>query len=156
MLDFKRRLAEYYIHANHQAKRRKSAWNLILIPFCFGAAVAIGFVLFRLVWIFHTLFYPEHELREFWQRGISIGSFFPSFLMVFSIVPGAAGAGFIVGNSLGWLIRPARCTFETEAKGYSGTTSREAMGGLFKFTIWALPIGLLVALAAAYFLKSLS
>jgi len=150
-----RRVAAYYIAARHRAQRRKSPWNFILVPLCFGSAIAVGYALFKLVWLFHTFFYPDHQLRDFWQSGITFRSFVPSFLMVFSLMPGALGTGFMFGNVVAWLVPPARRTFDAEAQGYPGTSFPQAMGGLFKFTLWTLPSGLAVALTAAYFLKSL-
>lgn len=151
----KQRVTKFYFGARQRAQRRKSPWNLILIPLCFGSAIAFGYALFRLIWLFHTIFYPAHELGEFWRDGISFESFLPSFLMVFSVVPGAIGIGFMFGNLLAWLVGPARRIIDAEARGYPGTTFRAAMRGLFRFTAWTLPVGLLIALTAAYFLKSL-
>ncbi|SRR6266542_3369523 len=149
------RSAKYYADAGHRAKRRKSPWNAILLPLCGGSAIAIGYALFRVVWLFHVAFYPNHQLREFWQGGISLRSFVPSFLMVFSLAPGSVAAGFMLGNLLAWLIPPARHAFDGEARGFPGTRFRASMGGLFKMLVWTLPTGLAIALAAAYFLKSL-
>jgi hypothetical protein len=147
--------AKYYAEARHRAGRRKSPWNLILIPLCAGSAIAIGYALFRVVWLFHVGVYPDHRLRDFWQKGISFGSFVPSFLMVFALAPGSLAAGFLLGNVLAWLVPPARHAFEAEAGGFPGTTFRESMAGLFRMAMWTLPGGLAVALAAAYLLKSL-
>jgi len=147
--------AEYYAAARHRAQRRKSAWNALLIPFCFGGWLVVWYGLFRLVWLFHVAIYPEHQFRDFWQAGISFWSFVPSFLMVFSLMPGAIVVGFMLGNILLWLIAPARRIFEAESRGYAGTSFRDSMRGLFRFGVWLLPIGLVIAFAAAYFLKSL-
>jgi hypothetical protein len=146
---------KYYAEARHRATRRKSPWNLILIPLCGGSAIAVGYALFRVVWLFHVALYPNHQLREFWREGISFRSFVPSFLMVFSLVPGSVAVGFMLGNLLAWLIRPARHVFDAEARGSPGPSFRTSMQGLFKMIVWTLPSGLAIALAAAYFLKAL-
>jgi hypothetical protein len=145
----------FFANARNRAKRRKSPWNLILIPLCLGSAIAINCGLFMVVWAFHTYFYPAHQLNDFWQPGISGKSFVPSFLMVFALLPGSIAAGFMVGNALAWLVAPARRTFEAEARGYPGTSFRAAMSGLFALAVIALPIGLVISLASAYFLPSL-
>jgi|SRR5947207_706469 len=147
--------AKYYAEARHRAKRRESPWNVILIPFCGGSAIAIGYGLFRIVWLFHLVFYPNDQLPEFWQEGITFRSLVPSFLMVFSLAPGSVAVGFMLGNLLAWLIPPARHVFDAEARGFPSTSFRASMGGLFKMAVWTLPSGLAIALAAAYFLKSL-
>jgi len=127
----------------------------LLIPFCFGAWLGTWYRLFRLVWLFHVAIYPEHQLQEFWQQGIGFRSFVPSFLMVFALMPGAIVVGFMIGNILLWLIPAVRRIFEAEARGYPGTSFRDSMRGLFRVGVWLLPMGLVVAFGAAYFLKSL-
>jgi len=147
--------AKYFAEARHRAGRRKSPWNAILFLLCGGSAVAIGYALFRAVWRFHVAFYPDHQLPQFWQEGISFRSFVLSFLMVFGLAPGSVAAGFMLGNLLAWLIPPARRVFDAESGGFPSTSFRASMGCLFKIAVWTLPGGVAVALAAAYFLKSL-
>ena len=107
------------------------------------------------MWTFHAAIYPEHQLEQFWPRGISAAGFILSFLMMFSIAPAAMALGFMLGNILIWLIPPARRVLDAEAKGYLGTSFVESMRGICKFFVWALPIGFTVALTAAYLLNSL-
>lgn len=147
--------AKCYAEATHRANRRKGPWNLILVPLCGGSAIAIGYALFRIVWRFHVAFYPDHQLRDFWQEGIALPSLVPSILMVLSLVPGSMATGFMLGNLLAWLITPARRVFDAEAQGFPGTGLAESMRGLFKMAVWTLPSGLAIAFAAAYSLKSL-
>lgn len=155
MRNLAQKAAAYYAGARHRAKRRKSPWNILLLILGFGAWLAAWYGLFRLVWLFHVRFYPEHQLRDFWRAGISFHSFVPSFLMVFSLVPAALTIGFLFTNSVFWQIKPIRRIFETEAHSHAGTSFRDSMRFLLKACAWALPVGLGVALAAAYFLKSL-
>ena len=149
------RIAGYYAGARQRAQRRKSPWNALLILFCFAAWFGIWYALFRLVWLFHISLYPEHQLSAFWKEGISFRSFVPSFLMVFSLMPAAMIVGFMLGNILFWLVTPLRWIFEAEACGYPGTSFRDTMRILFMICVWVLPISLLIAFLAAYFLKSL-
>ena len=142
-------------NARLRAQRRRSPWNLILIPLGFGYIIGVNYLLFRIVWAFHTLFYPSHELHAFWQSGITLASFIPSFLMVFALTPGSIGAGLMIGNLLAWTVAPARRTFNAEARGYPGTDFRSAMRGLWSFVCVTLPAGMILALVSAYFLKSL-
>jgi hypothetical protein len=146
---------KYYEEARHRATRRKSPWNLILIPLCGGSAIAIAYGLFRAVWLFHTVFYPSHELSHFWRRGITARSLFLSFLMVFAPALGSIPMGFMIGNLLAWLIPPARRTFDSEAQGFPDTGFLDSMRGLLRLAAWTLPPGVFIALAAAYFLTSL-
>ncbi|MGA3163634.1 MAG: hypothetical protein ABSD77_05480 [Verrucomicrobiota bacterium] len=146
---------EYYGRARHRAGRRKSAWNAFLIPFSLVAWAGIWYLLFRLVWLFHVAFHPDHELTDFWQKDIGFRNGVLSFLMVFSLVPGAGTLGFVLTNIFFRLIPWARRAFDAEAKDYPGTSFRKSMRGLYKICIWTLPSGLLIAFIAAYFLKSL-
>ena len=150
-----KRLADFYLNARRRSQRRKSAWNILLFLVCFGCWLACWYVLFWLVWTFHAAIYPEHQLGQFWPRGISAAGFLLSFLMMFSIAPAAMALGFMLGNILIWLIPPARRVLDAEAKGYLATSFVESMRGIFKFFVWALPIGFAVALTAAYLLNSL-
>jgi hypothetical protein len=92
------RVNEWYSRARHRARRRKSAWNLILVPFAFAGGLGAWYGLFRLVWAFHVAVYPEHSLQDFWREGTSFSSFVPSFLMVFAVAPGAMCLGFVMAN----------------------------------------------------------
>lgn len=117
--------------------------------------LAIWYALFRLIWLFHVALYPEHQLGEFWRSDISFRSFACSFLMIFSLMPGAIVVGFMLGNVVFWLIPPARRTFDMEARDYPGTSFRDSMRGLFTIGAFVLVPGMVLALIAACFLKSL-
>src|SRR5262252_6730337 len=116
-----KRLTDFYLNARRRAQRRKSAWNILLFPLCFGGFLVCWYVLFQLVWKFHVAIYPEHRFAEFWRPGISMPDFILSFLMMFSITPAAVALGFMLGNILIWLIPPARRVLDAEARGYPGT-----------------------------------
>ena len=117
----------------------------------------IWYLLFKCVWLFHLSIYPSHELGYFWQQGghISLRSFILSFLMMFSLLPGAMTIACILVNVLFWLLPWSRSVFDSEAHGYLGTDFRSAMRKLFKIFIWTFPIGIVISLLAAYFLESL-
>jgi hypothetical protein len=147
---------KYLVNALYRARRRRSPWNLILVPLSFGSIIAVNVVLFGLVWAFHVHFYPSHRLHDFWQSHISLKSFIPSFSMVFALTPGSIATGLALTNIVARLIPPARRTFDAEAVGYPGTDFRSATRGLWSIARWALPIGIAIALASAYCLKSLN
>lgn len=155
MNDREQKAADYIAGARHRAQRRQSPWNLALIPLGIAATAGAAVGQFSLVWLFHTTVYPLHELRNFWPAGISPGSFFLSFLMVFAPLPGALGAGFMLANLLLYALPPARRAFDAEARGHPGTSFQESLRGLLRLTTWALPPGLAVALVAAALLASL-
>ena len=150
-----KKLADYLAGARRRAVRRKSSWNLVLIPLGIVATAAAALGQFSLVWLLHTTLYPLHELRNFWPASISPGSFSLSFLMVFAPLPGALGTGFMLANLLLYALPPARRAFDGEARGHPGTSFQQSMRGLLRLTAWALPPGLTVALVAAALLTSL-
>lgn len=144
---------EYYSDARERARRRRSPWNLFLLPLGMAGWLAVWYGLFRLIWAFHVMIYPEHRLQDFWRRGSS--SFLPSFLMVFAPLPGAIALGLALANCVAWLVGPARRAFDREATGYHGTRFPEGTTTLFKLAAWMLPAGLLVSLISAWLLRSL-
>ena len=148
--------AAWFEGAQQRAQRRKSPWNVILLPLGLAAAGATWYGIFRLVWAFHIQWYPHHELHDFWGSGIGFRSFVPSFLMVFALTPGALCVGMAAANCLAWLVRPARRTFAEEAVGHPGTGFRESTVALFRLAAWVLALGFTVALLGACFLKSLT
>ena len=154
-MDIFKKASGYYGNARRRAGRRKSLWNVAILPFALTAWAAVWYALFRLVWLFHVTLYPNHQLKDFWQSGIGVRSGILSFIMVFSIFIGAGAVGFMLTNALFWLIPWARKVFESEAVGHPETGFRKTMRTLFKVCLWTLIPGLLIAFLAAYFLSSL-
>lgn len=146
---------EFYAAARSRAQRRKSLWNLILIPLGLAGWLGTGYLLFRSVWTFHVWLYPGHQFRNFWQEGISFSSFVPSFLMLFAPALGTIAFGFAIANCIAWLLAPARRVFDEEAAGYSGTSFRESTRALLRISLLTLPARLVVAMLAASLLRSL-
>ncbi len=153
MRDFIEQLSGWY--GGKEYRRRKSPWNLILIPLSFVFWLGIWYVLFRLVWAFHILLYPQHHLGDFWQKGVSFSSFIPSFLMVFALLPGAICLGLALANCVVWLIPPARRALDKEAFDHPGANFREATRRLLILSAITIPSGLAVALISAWALISL-
>jgi hypothetical protein len=155
MIHFIRKTAGWHAGALRRAERRKSIWNVFLLLFGFAAWLAIGYGLFRFVWMVHVALYPSHQLGDFWRGNISPRSFVCSFLMLFAPVPGAIVLGLMLANFLFWLIPSARRTLDSEARNYPGTGFRESMRGLSRVGFFVLLPGIVIALAAAFLLKSL-
>jgi hypothetical protein len=145
----------WYENAQKRALRRQSPWNLILIPLGLAFWLGIWYGLFRFVWAFHSSLFPLHNLRDFWQEGISLSSFVFSFLMVFALMPGSICFGLALANCLTWFVPPARQAFDAESIGYQGTSFREATSALLVLSVWSISIGLVIALGAAWALTSL-
>jgi hypothetical protein len=149
------RAAAFFTEARLRARRRKSAWNLILIPPALFGWLGSWYGFFRIVWAFHQTLYPQHALRDFWQEGVGFASFVPGFLMLFAPFPAAICIGLIFANCVAWLIPSARRTLDAEAEGHKGTGFRESTEALLRLAKWAIPGGLIIALVGASLLRSL-
>ena len=75
--------------------------------------------------------------------------------MLFGPFFGALCIGLIFANCIVWLVVPARQKLDEESDGYPGTGYRESTVALLRMAGKSIPIGMLVALAAASLLKSL-
>jgi hypothetical protein len=112
----------------YRAQRRKSPWNLILIPFSI-AGMAFFWWLFAL-----PIFYFQNSMNAenaFLSSGTRIG------LIMFYIGLGvtSVGPGLMIANVVAWIITPARLVFNREAEGHFGTDLRSSMTGLMRFSL---------------------
>ena len=155
MRELMKPIVSWYTEARQRAQRRKSLWNLILIPLSLAFWFGVWYGLFRLVWAFHITFYPQHNLQNFWPEGASLPSFVPSFLMVFALMPGSICLGLALANCIVWIVTPARRAFEAESIGYKSVSFREATSALLILAAWTVSTGLVIALIAAWALVSL-
>jgi hypothetical protein len=112
----------YIGRARLRAQRRKSAWNLVLVPLGAGSVAGTMYLLFQVMWRLHTAIYPAHtgKLGEFWGTGIGSGAFISSFLLVAPLFFAALPIGMILANLLAWTIPPVRRAFMREAEGGAG------------------------------------
>ena len=151
------KIEKYIQEAQTRARRRKSPWNLILIPLLFIGAVPVYIIQFKILWLVHIFRYPSHSghVSEFWQRGISFGAFISSFLMGIPILVSSVALGMIIANLLAWCIIPVRRVFDKEAQGVKGTSFRESMMALGKIAAYLVPICFILGLIGAFTLKSL-
>src|SRR5690349_23870524 len=100
-----------------RAAKRKSPWDFIGNLLGFVVFPVIWFYLFRVAWLVHLHFYPEHagQLRDFWGAGISRRAFISSFLMAVPLFWPALIAAFLLSNIMMWFTGPARRVMEREA-----------------------------------------
>ncbi len=152
------KIKKYIQEAQERARRRKSAWNLILIPFVFIGAAFVYIIQFKALWLIHIIIYPSHSghLSEFWREGLSFSVFISSFFLAMPILISSIVLGMIIANLLAWCIIPIRRIFDREAQGVKGTSFREAMGALSKIAAYLLPICFVLGLIGAATLKSLT
>jgi hypothetical protein len=107
----------YLDRARQRATRRKSRWNLLLLP---AVVLSIGSVAFTIVWLSDLylgfrgcppLFSPD---TPEWRKTIVVCS------ALFVSLP----LGMLLGNLLVWLIPPARRALNQEAEAHPGTDYR--------------------------------
>ena len=118
-----------------RSARRKSPWNLVCVLLGFVFFFVFWFALFQLAWALHVQIHPAHAglQHEFWRRGISLGAFMPSFLMLVPLAMPALVGGFLGANGLVWLIPAARRAMDAEAAGDREMTFAGANAGLIKW-----------------------
>jgi hypothetical protein len=121
--------SDYIFFARQRAKRRKSPWNLILIPLS-GIGIATSmFLMWKLIFSLQLFLLPSERIL-FGNTRIGL------ILIMVSILFPALGIGLMFGNLIAWLILPLRRIFDREAIGYPGTSFKEAMRDLSRLTLW--------------------
>jgi hypothetical protein len=137
----------YYTRARQRAKRRKSPWNLILIPFAILGIAGTAFLLAKGLLTFQQLFIPPNAILAHWTRIGSILMFAPILFPSFAI-------GMMIANLIAWCIPRARRTYAKEARGIKGVSFKETVKPLAIASVIILcavaPICLLGALNYFY------
>ncbi len=156
-IDKELRTQGYVERAQQRAQRRKSPWNLLLIPFGIGGVAGSAYLLFQIMWRIHIAFYPDHAGRfgEFWGEGVSFPSFISSFLLLIPLLFAGLLIGLMFANCVAWCIAPARRAFDREAEGVKWASFRESMHGLWAIGRIVVPVCLLLSFIGAATLKSL-
>jgi hypothetical protein len=129
----------YITEARERAGRRRSGWNLLLIPcyiipwflLVFGSLVALG----RLYAVLHDRTVVSLLPNTRGSILMAIGALFMSL-----------GPSMILANQLVSFVRPARRALDSEAAAIPGTDRASANRGLLKMTLLVTPVGLIVAL----------
>lgn len=137
-MNFETRIAE----AQGRAKRRKSKWNLLLIPLGLISIAVTWFLLANFIASVHRLYYPS---QHFGQSKSNLGG----ILMFVPILVPSITVGFMLSNCIIWCILPARKVLDQEAKGVKGASFRKSMRDLAIITAVVLPIALLLGFLGA-------
>lgn len=125
-----KKISELEKAAQQRAKRRKSPWNLVLIPLGLVGIVAGAFLIGKLLLALQsTRFPPETILSSYTRAG--------SILMFVPILFPSLGAGMILANLAAWLIPPARKTFAQEARGHKNASFKKSLKLLSIITVCA-------------------
>lgn len=134
----------YFTRARERAKRRKSPWNLLLIPLGLGAMGASWYGFLWLLVVALNAAMSRHpttvgELMRSDCKGIGPVVFFVS--PFFAAIP----VGLLLGNCIVWCIPPARRVFVNEAKGVWHASFADAQRDLLLVARYVVPAALLLA-----------
>ncbi len=131
----------YIKEAQTRAKRRKNAWNFLLIPAVVIPLVGIwALSVFGAEWL-HMSKYPNQSLKS----GTGVGTILITVSPFFGTLPLA----MIVGNVFVWLIPPARHALDAEAKSVPNTNFLSAQKQLLKIVYIVLPISIAATILGA-------
>ncbi len=129
---------DYLAKARMRAKRRKSPWNLLLIPAILIPFGVLWVLDFRAVNLLHMRLYPGQDI---WKcRGIG------TILVAISPFFGSLPVAMIMGNFFVRRLPPARRVLDREAEAFPVTSYRNSQKQLFKFALVLVPVSLLLSL----------
>src|SRR5262245_27358423 len=129
----------YFEEARKRASRRKSAWNLLLIPAVFGTWLVMWYASVQAVGRFlrHTRPGLRFVLLPDSGGGTLIG-----LGLLFAWLPLA----MVIGNIVVAAVAPARRTLDREAETVPGTDLTSANRRLLRAMLLITPSGLLLAI----------
>ena len=122
-------------NARERAKRRKSPWNLLLLPGVILPLVGLWLALVLLLQYLHTAIYPGQYLANSAGLGTILTTVGP-FVAV--LIP-----AMLIGNTLVRLVAPARQALDFEATNAPVTKFSRSQQALLKFCRAPTAIGLL-------------
>jgi hypothetical protein len=127
--------SQFAERANARAGRRRSPWNLLLLPAAICPFAALWYVTARVLETLYTLCHNTPS-STFLPDGVA------GVLMALGPLFAWFAPAMIIANCLAWLVPAARRTFEQEAAPFPGVTFRSANAGFFKIAVFMTPVGL--------------
>lgn len=111
------------------AKRRKSKWNLLLVPLVIFFTILFSFLYYKLVFLIDSVsLIPRDDIVYFFHP-YSVWNIF----LIFSIGIPSLLLSFIITNLILWFIPPIRKTFEKEAQWHKGKDYKSTQFLLLKY-----------------------
>jgi hypothetical protein len=129
----------YFERARHRARRRKSPWNLLLIPAVLIPLSALYLGSLLAVEALHLQISPGESLRNAKGFGVILATISPFF--------GAIPLALILGNFLIWFVPPARNVLDAEAKAFPETSFWNAQKKLFKLSLVMVPVSVALSIS---------
>lgn len=133
----------YFDQARERAKRRKSVWNLLLLP---AVLAPLGLMWWLSVAGVAKLYRVVHPQTEFILLPDTLGG------LLLAIGPFFAwlGPAMIIGNFITFMVPAARRALETEAATVYSGHFRSANRGLLKALAILTPAGIVVTLLGVW------
>jgi hypothetical protein len=128
----------YFEEARERAKRRKSPWNLLLIPAVFGTWVLMWYASVRAIGYIARRAQPESQFSLLPDSGAGI-------LIAIGLLLAWLPIAAIIGNLIVTTIPPARRVLDGEAKTVRGTDFASANRSLLRVAAVLTPTGLAIA-----------
>ena len=125
----------YIPKAIARAGRRKSLWNLALLPAVLLPLLALVTLFVLSAQVLHSSMYPGENFRN------AVG-FWPGLVLI-SALSGALAPAMLMGNGMLWLLPWTRNAFDREAKGHPGTSFHETTRSLLRVARFAVPSALM-------------
>jgi hypothetical protein len=120
--------AGFFERARTRARRRKSLWNLLLIPLVIGFVALVGWTLATVLLSIQRKLMPEDIIFSSFTNIAGLLMFVPIIFPSFAV-------GMMIANLIIWCIPPARAALDKEAEGVKHASFREAMRDLSKISL---------------------
>jgi hypothetical protein len=143
------RRPDYGSRRRERARRRKSAWNILLFPLVFALGAVAYWILIEAVWRLRGALVPaeDRSLGEMLHGscdGVSI------FLMMVAPLFAALPIGMLAANALVWCVPPARRALDREGEGHWHASFAESQRDLLVIARWLVPCSLAISAGAAW------
>jgi len=132
---------KHFERARERARRRKSPWNLLLIP---STILGVGVATWALVLLFEAV---HARLQEVQRLSTAEGA--APVLVALSALLAGVPLGFVGGNGIAWLVRPARRALEREAESVPGASFHDTQVRLLRIAALTGLAGGLLGVAGA-------
>ncbi len=131
----------YLSKARERARRRKSPWNLLLIPGVTIPSLALWWIQLVLLAALHETLYPGQVLRGAQGVGAVVAGVAPLF--------SAPPISMMLSNAAIALLGPARRALEREAQFVDGAGYVDSQRQLWRIAKWVSPTALLLGIVGA-------
>lgn len=128
-------MKSYLAEAQQRARRRRSPWNLLLIPAVVASLGLLWWFFVALLQVAHGNLYLGQDLAST-PRGV--GPILTTLSPLFAAIP----LGLVFGNALVWLVPPAQRALESEAMLVPGAGFQSTQRVLLRASTLMVPIAL--------------